>query len=561
MKKKFARVLAVILSLCCLGGCGNTPVSQELNTGADQMGNSEAEVQKKSNAAILVVSFGTSYNDNRDVTIGAIEDAIADAYPEYEVRRAFTSQIIIDKLKSRDGLEIDNVKEALDRAVSDGVKELVVQPTHLMDGYEYTDLVRELSDYVNQFDKILLGEPLLISDVDFDEVVKAVTERTADYDDGETAICFMGHGTEADSNSVYEKLQDKLTAGGYENYYIGTVEADPSLDDVVKALKKKGNYKKVILEPLMVVAGDHANNDMAGEEADSWKSVLEAEGYEVECIIEGLGQIPAIQAMYVEHIKNAFSQGISFSGVSDAGVNSTVTKPADGTYSISVKSSSSMFKVVKAELTVNGDEMTAVITLSGTGYGKLYMGTAEQAAAAQDSDCIAFVEDAEGAYTYTIPVAALDVPIDCAAFSQKKEEWYDRQLTFLSSSLSGDASEQKSADGGNETALKAEDGSYTMDVTLEGGSGKTTIVSPAVITVTDGKAVATIEWNSPNYDYMLVGTEKYLPVNTEGNSVFEIPVSVFDEEMAVIGDTVAMSKPHEVEYTLTFHSDTLKTIE
>jgi sirohydrochlorin cobaltochelatase len=254
----------------------------------------------------LVVSFGTSYNDSRDITIGAIENAIQDAYPQYEVRRAFTSQIIIDKLKERDGLEIDNVTEALDRAVADGIKTLIVQPTHLMNGYEYTDLADELENYKDKFENISLGEPLLTSDSDFEAVTQAIVEATSSYDDGETAICFMGHGTEADSNSVYAKLQDTLAADGYENYYIGTVEAEPSLDDVIEAIDGKG-YKKVILEPLMVVAGDHANNDMAGDDDDSWKSVLESRGYQVECVIKGLGQFESIQKIYVDHVTAAIS--------------------------------------------------------------------------------------------------------------------------------------------------------------------------------------------------------------------------------------------------------------
>lgn len=257
--------------------------------------------KKAGKQAILVVSFGTSYNDSRDVTIGAVENAIAKAYPDYEVRRAFTSQIIIDKLKDRDGLEIDNVTQALDRAVSDGVKTLVVQPTHLMDGYEYTDLKDELDKYNDKFDTVVIGAPLLTSDEDFEAVIKAITDKTASYVDGNTAIAFMGHGTEAASNAVYAKLQQMITADGYKDYYIGTVEATPSIDDVVAALNAAGSYDKVVLEPLMVVAGDHANNDMAGDEDDSWKSVLESEGYEVECIIEGLGQIEAIQNLYVQH--------------------------------------------------------------------------------------------------------------------------------------------------------------------------------------------------------------------------------------------------------------------
>lgn len=561
MKRQLAVMLAAILSVCCLGGCGASEARQEQADASVQESTAQASQTKepetlpeqKNDAAILVVSFGTSYNDSRDITIGAIEEAIAAACPEYEVRRAFTSQIIIDKLKERDGLEIDNVTEALDRAAADGVKELIVQPTHLMDGYEYGDLARELTDYLDKFDKIILGEPLLTSDADFDGVIKAITEKTAAYDDGETAICFMGHGTEAASNAVYAKLQDKLIKGGYENYYVGTVEAEPGLDDVVEALSKKGTYKKVVLEPLMVVAGDHANNDMAGDEEDSWKTVLEAEGYEVECIIEGLGQIPAVQDIYTEHVKAAMEAGTAFEGVETASESGAAESLADGVYDIEVESSSSMFKVVKARLTVAGGEMTAVITLSGTGYGKLYSGTAEQAAAADEADCVAFAEDADGAYTYTIPVAALDEPIDCAAYSTKKEEWYDRQLTFLSATAkaSGESA-------GNVVSAEVADGAYTIDVTLGGGSGKSTVLSPATITIEGDSMVARIEWSSSNYDYMLVDGEKYLPVNTEGNSVFEIPVAELDKELNVIGDTVAMSKPHEVEYTLTFHSETMK---
>jgi len=253
---------------------------------------------------LLVVSFGTSYNDSRRLTIGAIEEAMEQAFPDYSVRRGFTSQIIIDHVKSRDQVIIDNVGEALNRAVDNGVKTLVVQPTHLMNGLEYNDLVNEVAEYADAFEKIAVGEPLLTSDEDFQAVMKAITEATAQYDDGETAICFMGHGTEAESNQVYGKMQETLAATGYENYYIGTVEATPSLDDVLEAVGK-GEYKKVVLQPLMVVAGDHANNDMAGDEEDSWKSAFEAAGYDVTCVVNGLGELEAIQQLFVEHAQAA----------------------------------------------------------------------------------------------------------------------------------------------------------------------------------------------------------------------------------------------------------------
>ena len=253
---------------------------------------------------LLVVSFGTSYNDSRRLTIGAIEGAIADACPDYSVRRGFTSQIIIDHVKRRDNVSIDNVTEALDRAVANGVKTLVVQPTHLMNGLEYNDLVDEVAQYSDAFEKVSIGEPLLTSDEDFQAVAQAIVDATKEYDDGKTAICFMGHGTEAESNQVYAKMQTVLTDMGCTNYFVGTVEATPSLDDVLK-LVQEGDYERVVLEPLMVVAGDHANNDMAGDDPDSWKSTFEAAGYEVVPVVRGLGELEAIQKLYVQHAQAA----------------------------------------------------------------------------------------------------------------------------------------------------------------------------------------------------------------------------------------------------------------
>ncbi len=332
MKKKLAAVvLTALVGSALLAGCGNK--AQEPAAGSDAQAVSDAapEAETENEAVstaeaddeenyetgdasldnprnqdeigeneLLVVSFGTSYNDSRRETIGAIEQALEDAYPDYSVRRAFTSQIIIDHVQKRDGEDIDNVEEALERAANNGVKNLVVQPTHLMNGLEYTDLQDAIGNYADSFEKVVIGEPLLTSDEDFETVAKAITTATKDYDDGQTAICFMGHGTEADSNQIYSKMQEVFTNDGFENYYMGTVEATPSLDDVLAAVGQK-DYKRVVLEPLMVVAGDHANNDMAGDEEDSWKSQFEKAGYEVECILEGLGQNEDVRALYVEH--------------------------------------------------------------------------------------------------------------------------------------------------------------------------------------------------------------------------------------------------------------------
>lgn len=253
---------------------------------------------------LLVVSFGTSFNDSRRLTIGAIENALEEAFPEYSVRRGFTSNIIIDHVNRRDGFLIDDVDAALQRAVDNEVKNLVVQPTHLMNGLEYYELYDKVAEYSDAFDKVIIGEPLLSSDEDLKAVVKAVTDWTADYDDGETAVCFMGHGTEAESNAVYQKIQEMFTAEGFSSYFVGTVEASPTVEDVL-AKVKEGDYKRVVLAPLMVVAGDHANNDMAGDDEGSWKSVFLAEGYEVECFLKGLGENEDIRQLYVEHVKAA----------------------------------------------------------------------------------------------------------------------------------------------------------------------------------------------------------------------------------------------------------------
>ena len=276
---------------------------------AAEAGIAQADEAKAPKPVILVVSFGTSYNDSRHITIGAIEDAIRETYPDYDVRRAFTAQIIIDKLAERDGIVIDNFEQAMDKLVEEGVQKVIVQPTHLMAGYEYTDVLNSLqSNYADKFEAIVLGDPLLTSDEDYSAVVEAICDATAEYDDGQTAICFMGHGTEADSNDDYTHLQQVLTDAGHTSYFVGTVEATPTFDDVVAAAQAAG-FTRAVLRPLMVVAGDHANNDMADtEDPDSFASKFIAAGFEVECVVEGLGQLVAIDDIYVRHVADAIAQ-------------------------------------------------------------------------------------------------------------------------------------------------------------------------------------------------------------------------------------------------------------
>lgn len=287
MAKAVKSIIVSVLALCMVMGvtsCGKKEVK-------------ETDAQKP---VLLVVSFGTSYNDSREITIGAIEKALQEANPDYEVRRAFTSQIIIDKLKKRDNLEIDNVTEAMERLVADGVKEVVIQPTHVMSGFEYDDVVEEVKKYEDKFDSLKISTTLLEADEDYDTLIEALKAETAEYNEEGTAIIYMGHGTEHNANETYAKLQEKIKAAGLDNYFIGTVEAEPTLEDVI-AMAKEYGAKKVVLLPLMIVAGDHANNDMAGDDDDSWKTAFENEGFEVECVIKGLGQYEGVQKMIVDH--------------------------------------------------------------------------------------------------------------------------------------------------------------------------------------------------------------------------------------------------------------------
>ena len=315
MKKLFALILSLSLMLSFIAAWGGAApaFAEEAEEEEENYETGDASPDDPLNAdgigekELLVVSFGTSFNDSRRLTIGGIERALQKAFPDWSVRRAFTSQIIIDHVKSRDGEVIDNVSEALDRAVENDVKTLVVQPTHLMHGFEYTDLVNELAEYADAFESITVGEPLVNSAEDFALTAAVLADSTASYNDGKTAIVYMGHGTEAESNEIYAKMQQLMKDAGYENYFIGTVEAEPSLEDVL-AMVQAGSYERVALRPMMIVAGDHANNDMAGAEEDSWKSVFEAAGYEVECVLQGLGQSSVVQQMFVRHTAEAMAK-------------------------------------------------------------------------------------------------------------------------------------------------------------------------------------------------------------------------------------------------------------
>ena len=275
---------------------------------------------------LLVVSFGTSFNDSRAEDVKGIEDALAEAYPDWSVRRAFTAQIIINHVEARDDEVIDNMQQALDRAVENGVKNLVVQPTHLMHGAEYDEMTEAINDYKDKFESVAIAEPMLgevgddatVINDDKKAVAQAITDtacKEAGFDsmdaaaEAGTAFVFMGHGTSHTANVTYDQMQTQMENLGLKNAFIGTVEGKPedtACDKVIEKVKEAG-YKNVVLRPLMVVAGDHANNDMAGDDEDSWKSQFVASGNfdKVDCQIEGLGRIEAVEKLYVEHTKAA----------------------------------------------------------------------------------------------------------------------------------------------------------------------------------------------------------------------------------------------------------------
>ena len=275
---------------------------------------------------LLVVSFGTSFNDSRAEDIKGIEDALAEAFPDWSVRRAFTAQIIINHVQARDDEQIDNMQQALDRAVANGVKNLVVQPTHLMHGAEYDEMVEAIDAYKDKFESVAIAEPMLgevgddatVINDDKAAVAQAITDeavKEAGYDNMEaaaedgTAFVFMGHGTSHTANVTYDQMQTQMDNLGFTNAFIGTVEGEPedtACDEVINKVKDAG-FKKVILRPLMVVAGAHAKNDMAGDDDDSWKSMFEASGDfdEIDCQIEGLGRIDAVEQLYVAHTQAA----------------------------------------------------------------------------------------------------------------------------------------------------------------------------------------------------------------------------------------------------------------
>ena len=273
---------------------------------------------------LLVVSFGTSFNDSRVADIKGIEDALQAAYPDWSVRRAFTAQIIINHIQARDGEKIDNMDQALERAVANGVKNLVVQPTHLMHGAEYDEMCEAIDAYRDKFESVSIAEPMLgevgadatVINADKEAVAKAITaaavadagfESLDAAKEAGTAFVFMGHGTAHVAKVTYSQMSTQMQTLGYENVFIGTVEGEPeetACESVIEAVKAAG-YTNVVLRPLMVVAGDHANNDMAGSEDDSWKTMFEAAGFTVDCQIAGLGEIADVQALYIAHTKAA----------------------------------------------------------------------------------------------------------------------------------------------------------------------------------------------------------------------------------------------------------------
>ena len=407
---------------------------------------------------LLVVSFGTSFNGSRAADIGGIEKALQTAYPDWSVRRAFTAQIIINHVQARDDEKIDNMDQALQRAVDNGVKNLVVQPTHLMHGAEYDELTEAVESYKDKFESVTIAEPLLGEVGDSDDAVnddkKAVAEaitaeavKTAGYDSLEvaeadgTAFVFMGHGTSHTAKISYSQMQSQMNDLGYKNVFIGTVEGEPedtACEAVIEKIKEAG-YKKVVLRPLMVVAGDHANNDMAGDDEDSWKSQFEASGAfdKIDTQIAGLGEISAIQDLYVAHTKAAMDGN-------DAAISEESEETAgtleDGTYEAEFDTDSGMFHVNEANdgkgiLTVKDGKMTIHISLVSKNIVNLYVGKAADAQKdgaellQPTTDTITYDDGStEEVYGFDVPVKALDETFDLALVGTKGK-WYDHEVS------------------------------------------------------------------------------------------------------------------------------------
>lgn len=415
---------------------------------ADEIGENE----------LLVVSFGTSFNDSRAEDIGGIEKALQKAYPDWSVRRAFTAQIIINHVQARDGEKIDNMDQALQRAVDNGVKNLIVQPTHLMHGAEYDELSEAVASYSDKFESVSIAEPLLGEvgsaadsvNSDKEAVAKAVTAeavKTAGYEsldaakeDG-TAFVFMGHGTSHTAKISYSQMQNQMNVLGYDNVFIGTVEDEPedtACEAVIEKIQEAG-YKKVVLRPLMVVAGDHANNDMAGDDDDSWKSQFEASGVfdSIETQIAGLGQIPVIQDLYVSHTHAAMEE-LGTSATSSSDTTDAVLE--DGTYEAEFKTDSGMFHVNEANdgkgvLTVKDGQMSIHISLTSKNIVNLFVGKAADAKKdgaellQPTTDTVTYddgtTEEVNG---FDVPVKALDKDFDLALIGTKGK-WYDHTVS------------------------------------------------------------------------------------------------------------------------------------
>lgn len=406
---------------------------------------------------LLVVSFGTSFNDSRAADIGGIEKVLAEENPDWSVRRAFTSQIIINHVQARDGMKIDNMTQALERAVANHVKNLVVQPTHLMHGAEYDELVEVLDTYRDQFESVKIAEPLLGAvgadageiNADKEAVAKAVVEAavvTAGYDSAQaaaedgTAFVLLGHGTSHTAKVSYSQMQEQMRILEYSNVFIGTVEGEPEGTDcesLIEAVTAAG-YRKVILRPLMVVAGDHANNDMAGEDADSWKSMFEASGSfeRVDCQIAGLGSIPAIQEIYAAHTKAAIAGDVP---ETEKTANAADVLE-DGVYEADFDTDSSMFHVNEAMkgkgiLTVKDGKMTIHIALTSKNILNLYYGLAEDAKKEGAELLSPVVESVtyedgvtEEVHAFDVPVPALNREFDLALVGTKGT-WYDHKVS------------------------------------------------------------------------------------------------------------------------------------
>lgn len=374
---------------------------------------------------ILAVSAGTADADSREMSIGGLENGLRRAFPDHEIRRAFTNGGVIAELKERNGEYIDTVAEAMERLLAEDVREVIVQPAFLTEGAEYDAVAAEVSRYADRFDSLKMGRALLRTGLDYEDLLSTLTEELRPYT-GNTAVVLADYGSGEEDGELVARLRRALAGLGYERWLVAGPAGGSSPEDILAWLRERGE-KSVTLLPLRIEAPD-------GE--DPWRSALESGGHKVVCVPCGLGRTKGLQDLMARHALEALPLTPAAGETSASADRAAAEGPAFGSYEIRVVSGSSAFRVEKARLMVDSEGMSCAMTVSGQDCGRLFLGSSSDALIAPEEECIPFELDAAGEKTFLVPVEALDTDIRCAAWSVKNQRWYDRVLVFASAGLS-----------------------------------------------------------------------------------------------------------------------------